>query len=103
MKMLMAAAVLVLSTSAAMAEAPCQNPVLLSCQKACAAMGAKLVLTTRKQNMSVRPVRASDADSFGTLEDAERLARLSGLSLAYIDGLTVREVRAAIAGYCPRS
>ena len=107
MKTLMAAVTLFLSASAAMAEAPCQNPVAPACQKACAAMGAKYVLSMRQQNlqshMPVRAIRVGDSeDNAGSLENAERLARLAGLSRDYIDGLTAREISGAIAAYCPR-
>jgi hypothetical protein len=51
MKTLVAAVTLILSASAAMAEAPCQNPVAPECQKACAVMGAKYVLAMRNQTL----------------------------------------------------
>ena len=44
MNPLIPATVLLLSASAAMADAPCENPVAPVCQKACAVMGAKYVL-----------------------------------------------------------
>lgn len=105
MRTLLAATALLLSASAAMAEAPCENPAAQICQKACAAMGAKYVLLLRERQLGaqVQPVRAGDPlDRTGSLENAERLARLAGLSLDYIDGLPAGQISRAIAAYCPR-
>ena len=106
MKTLMAAVTLILSASAAMAEAPCQNPISLPCQKACAVMGAKYVLSIREQNLQtgvqVKAVRAGNPFDRGDLAAAQRLASFAGLSLDYIDGLTMQQINGAIAAYCPR-
>ena len=53
MKTLLAAATLILSASAAMAGAPCENPSAELCQKACAVMAAKFVLATHPQRPAV--------------------------------------------------
>jgi hypothetical protein len=105
MKTLTAAAILLLSTSAAMAEAPCQSPQTPSCQKACAVMGAKFVLSMRKNTppSHVQTVRtAAPGDAEDSLEGAQRLARLAGLSLDYIEAMTVRDVNRGVAKSCPR-
>jgi hypothetical protein len=107
MKTLIAAVALTLSASAAMAEAPCENPVAQACQKACAVMGAKYVLSVRRKDAQpaarVQAVRVDSAeDNTGSLERAQHLARIAGLSLDYIDGLTLSQSKAAIAAYCPR-
>jgi hypothetical protein len=47
----------------------------------------------------VQTVR-DDADE--PLANAQHLSRIAGLSLDYIDGLTMRQVNGAIAAYCPR-
>jgi hypothetical protein len=103
MKTPLAALTLILPVSAAMAEAPCQNPVAPECQKACAVMGAKYVLAMRSRTLQagVR-VQTVRADAEDPLANAQRLARFAGLSLDYIDGLTMRQVNGAIAEYCPR-
>jgi len=105
MKTLLTAAALLLTASAAMAEAPCENPTAQICQKACAVMGAKYMLSVREQQLParVRSVRAGDPlDQTGSFENAERLARFAGLSLDYIDGLPVEQISRAVATYCPR-
>jgi hypothetical protein len=106
MKTLVAAVTLILSASTAMAEAPCENPAAELCQKACAVMGAKYVLMhqqSSRANASIHPVRADmSADNPGWRENAERLATIAGLSLDYIDGLTLQQSKAAVAAYCPR-
>ncbi len=107
MKTLVAATALLLSASAAMAEAPCQNPVASDCQKACAMIGAKYILSMREQSLPpgahFQTVRAEEpADNPGSLENAQRLARIAGLTLDYIDGMTWPQSKAAIAAYCPQ-
>jgi hypothetical protein len=106
MKTLIAAVSLILSASAAMAEAPCQDPVTIPCQKACAVMGAKYVLSMREQslqaNVQVKAVRVGNPLDRGDLAAAQRLASFAGLSLDYIDGLTTQQINGAIAAYCPR-
>ena len=107
MKMLIAAATFILSASAAMAEVPCQSPVASDCQKACAMIGAKYILSMREQSLQtgahLQMVRAEEpADNPGSLENAQRLARIAGLTLDYIDGMTWPQGKAAIAAYCPR-
>jgi hypothetical protein len=103
MKTLVAATALLLSASAAMAEAPCQNPVAPSCQKACAVVGAKYVLAIRERSLQAGAhVQTVRADAGEPLASAQHLARLADLSLDYIDGLTVRQINGAIAAYCPR-
>ena len=103
MKMLVAAVTLMLSASAAIAEAPCQSPVGLECQKACAVMGAKYVLWRREQD---RPAAAQlqtvSASSDNPLAAARRLASLAGLSIDYVDNLSMGEVRQAVEASCPR-
>jgi hypothetical protein len=102
-KTLISAMVLLLSASAAMAEAPCQNPVATACQKACAVMGAKYVLAMREQNLQAGArIQIVRADAEKPLASAQHLARFADLSLDYIDGLTVREISGAIAAYCPK-
>jgi hypothetical protein len=46
MKPLIPAIALILSASAALADAPCEDPSAQLCQKACAVMAAKFVLAT---------------------------------------------------------
>jgi hypothetical protein len=41
-------------------------------------------------------------DKVGSIEKAQRLARLAGLSLHYIDNLTVPQINRALAIFCPR-
>lgn len=107
MKTPIAAAIFILSASAAMAEAPCQNPVASDCQKACAMIGAKYILLMREQSLQpgahFQMVRAEEpADNPGSLENAQRLARIAGLTLDYIDGMTWPQSKATVAAYCPR-
>ena len=63
-------------------------------------MGAKLVLSMCGQ--SVQQVRSGGTNDVGSPDSARRLARLSGLSLDYIDGLTLRQIGDAVAASCPR-
>jgi hypothetical protein len=101
MRTLISAVALLLSTATGMAEAPCENPVAPACQKACAVMGAKYVLSIREQSLPTPPrVQIGNA---GSLESAQRLARFAGLPLLYIDGLTVPQIKRGIALYCPHS
>jgi hypothetical protein len=107
MKTLLAAATLILSASAAMAGAPCENPSAELCQKACAVMAAKFVLATHPQSHATgTPVRAAWVDNSddnpGSLENAQRLAASAGLSLDYINGMTLTQSRAAVLAYCPK-
>jgi len=86
-----------------MADAPCQNPVVPACQKACAVMGAKYVLAMRERTLQAGiRVQTVRADAGEPLANAQYLARFAGLSIDYIDGLTVRQINGAIAAYCPR-
>jgi len=100
MKTLIVAVALILVASIAMAEAPCQNPVAPVCRKSCAVIGAKFILTMREQTLTT-PVREQN-DKVGSIEKAQRLARLAGLSLYYIDNLTVPQINRALAIFCPR-
>jgi hypothetical protein len=112
MKILMAAVILVLGASTAVAEAPCQNPLTPPCQRACAIMGAKYVLLMRQQTQQtparVQTVRAGNPaaidpagpETGNPLEVAQRLARIAGLSLQYIDGMKLQEIKGAIAESC---
>jgi hypothetical protein len=105
MKTLIAAVTLLLTALPALAGAPCQNPLTPSCQKACAVMGAKFVLAARPQSLltPVQTVRANDTlDAGGAMDNARRLARLAGVSLDYIDGMTLQEINGAIAASCRR-
>jgi hypothetical protein len=103
MKMLVAAVTLILSASAAMAEAPCENPVSPPCEKACAAMGAKYVLWRREQDRpGVAQLQTVSANSESPLAAAHRLAGIAGLSLDYVDALSMRQVSQAVETYCPR-
>jgi hypothetical protein len=107
MKTLIAAATLILSVSAAMAQAPCEAPRAPACQKACAVMGAKFVLSMRDRSRGTRaPVQAvrmiDPVDSDPSLASAQRLASFAGLSLDYIDALTVQQISRAIVTYCPK-
>ncbi|MBV9554652.1 MAG: hypothetical protein JO032_17865 [Alphaproteobacteria bacterium] len=98
MRTIAAVAALILSASAAMAEAPCENPLAPPCQKACAALGAKLILATRRAG--VQPVSA--ADGAGTMGGALHLARRSGRSVDYIEGVPFPRLREAVRASCPR-
>jgi hypothetical protein len=98
MKTIAAAAALFLSASAALAEAPCENPVAPPCQKACAAMAAKLVLATRRP--SLQPVSTGDADAVGTTEGVQKLARLSGLTIDELERMPLSGLRRAVVSYC---
>jgi hypothetical protein len=107
MKPLLAALALILSASAALADAPCENPSTQLCQKACAVMAAKLVIATHPRSHSAAtPVRAAWADNSddnpGSAENAQRLAGIAGLSLDYINGLTLQQSKAAVVAYCPK-
>jgi hypothetical protein len=115
MKMLMAPLMLVLMASTAKAGAPCENPHMLPCQKACAVMGAKFALTMHEQALEMRTLESAvqarrstpmlDLTSLhatATQEDAEYLARVAGVSLPYIQGMTLKEAKRAVDEYCPR-
>lgn len=103
MKTPMAAMALLLSASAAMAEAPCQSPVGLECQKACAVMGAKYVLWRREQDRPAAvQLQTVSANSDSPLAAARRLAGFAGLSIDYVDNLSMRAVRQAVEATCPR-
>src|SRR5262249_20351111 len=107
MRTLIAAASLMLSASAAMAGAPCENPVSPPCQKACAVMGAKYVLALQGRGAPlqarVQPARAGEPLArTASLVNAERLARFAGLSLDYINALSAEQIGRAIAAYCPK-
>ena len=103
MKTLVAAVVLILSASAAMAEAPCQSPAAVECQKACAVMGAKYVLWRRERDLPAgAPLQTVSATSENPLAAARQLAGLAGLSLDYVDALSMQQVRQAVETYCPR-
>jgi len=105
MKTLIAAITLMLAASAAMAAAPCQNPLTLPCQKACAAMGVKFVLSMREQTLGTRVRTVHVGDTRETVEamaSAQQLARFAGLSLQYIDGMTLHDVSRAVDAYCAR-
>lgn len=106
MKTLMAAVSLLLSASAALAGAPCQNPAVPACETACAALGAKLALSLRQQGampggqvQKIGTGKSLDDDGFA---GAQRLAHLARLSLDYIGGMTVQQARGAVAAYCPK-
>jgi hypothetical protein len=105
MKILIAALTLALTASAAMAEAPCENPSALPCRKACAVMGARFALSMREQALEMRAATPKlDLTSFDTdetLAGARRLASFAGLSLRYIDAMTLPEIRRAVNEYCP--
>jgi hypothetical protein len=103
MKTLIAAVTLVLSASAAMAEAPCQSPVAPECQKACAVMGAKYVLWSRDRDLPAgAQLQTVSDDGQNPLAAAQRLAGYTGLSLDYIGGLPMQQVKQAVETYCPR-
>ena len=100
---LLPAMILLLSASAAMADAPCQNPVVPACRKACAVMGAKYVLWRREQDRpGVAQLQIVSANSDNPLAAARRLASFAGLSLEYVDGLSMNEVRRTVEASCPR-
>jgi hypothetical protein len=115
MKTLIAPLILVLTASTAMAGAPCENPHMLPCQKACAVMGAKFALTMHEQAVEMRTLESAvrarrsmpmlDLTSLhatATQQDAEYLARFAGVSLTYIEGMTLKEAKRAVDEYCPR-
>jgi hypothetical protein len=103
MKTLIPALALILSAFAAMAEAPCQNPVVPACEKACAVMGAKYILWIRGRDLPAgAQLQTVSTDSQDALASAQHLASFAGLSLDYIDGLPMQQVKQAIAAYCPR-
>ena len=103
MKVLVATVTLILSASAAMAEAPCQSPLGAECQKACAVMGAKYVLWRREQDRSAAAqLQTVSASSDNPLAAARRLASFADLSIDYVDHLSMREVRQAVEASCPR-
>jgi hypothetical protein len=105
MKMLITAMTLALTASAAMAEARCENPRAEPCRKACAVMGARFALSMREQALEMRAATPKlDLTSFDTdetLVGARRLAYFAGLSLQYIDAMTLPEIRRAVDEYCP--
>ena len=94
------AAIFALSASSALAQAPCENPTALPCQKACAVIGAKLVLAER-QNAGAT-VRLTTLSSESAPDSAQRLARLAGVSLIDIDRMTLRDASDGVANSCPR-
>ena len=100
MKTLIAATIFALSASSALAQAPCENPTALPCQKACAVIGAKLVLAER-QNAGAM-VRLTTLSSEGAPDSAQRLAHLAGVSLIDIDRMTLRDASDGVAKYCRR-
>ena len=103
MNPLIPAAILLLSASAAMADAPCENPVVPVCQKACAVMGAKYILWRREQDRpGVAQLQIVSANSDNPLAAARRLASFAELSLDYVDGLSMGEVRRTVEASCPR-
>ncbi len=103
MKLFVAAVTLIVSTSAAMAEAPCESPATSSCRQACAVMGAKYVLWQRERDTTAGATFQTVSDnSENPLAAAHRLAGMAGLSLDYVDALSMREVRQAVEAYCPR-
>jgi hypothetical protein len=115
MKTLIAPLILVLMASSAMAEAPCENPHMLPCQKACAVMGAKFALTMHDHALEMRALEnavqarrstpmldLTSLHATATQGDAEYLARFAGVSLSYIQGMTLKEAKRAVDDYCPR-
>lgn len=107
MKPLIPALAFILSASAALAEAPCENPSTQLCQKACAVLATKFVLAAHPQNHSAAtPVRAAWGDNSddnpGSAEIAQRLAGIAGLSLDYINALPLQQSKAAVVAYCPK-
>ena len=115
MKTLIVPVMLLLTASTAMAQAPCENPIAPSCQKACAIMGAKFALTMHEQALEMRSLESAvqaksakpklDLTSLhatATQADADQLARSAGVSLQSIDGITLREAKRAVDEFCPR-
>jgi 4-pyridoxate dehydrogenase len=115
MKTALAAVTLLMTVSAALAEAPWENPSAPQCQKACALMGAKFALSMREQALktqaqilavqSGRPAPRVDLTSFdndATLGGVRYLAQIAGRSLHDINGMTLREARHAVEQYCPQ-
>jgi hypothetical protein len=112
MKILLAAVILALTSSVAIAEAPCESPRTLPCQKACALMGAKFVLAMREQTLEIEQVSqetasrgrvvlsSTGANTWQMLENAQRLAGFAGVSLQEVDRMRLRDLGAAVDRYC---
>ena len=101
MKTLIAALMIALTASSAMAEAPCESPPTLPCQKACAAMGAKFVMSMRQDRQNaINVVKSSATYSAGMVERARHLAGFAGVSLQDIDRMTLHDLAGAVGEYC---
>lgn len=112
MKTLLAALILALTSSVAMGQAPCENPRTPPCQKACALIAAKFVLSMRAQTLEIEQLSretasrgrvvlsSSGANTWQMLENAQRLAGLAGVSLQEVDGMRLRDLGAAVEQYC---
>ena len=112
MKTLLAALILAMTSSVAMGQAPCENPRTLPCQKACALMAAKFVLSMRAQTLEIEQMSretgararlflsADGTNTWQMPENARRLAEIAGVSLQEVDGMRPRDLRAAVEQYC---